>query len=242
LINAPFFDGFTASSAIDFLSRYGGISFTAMAGSNMLTNLTASDDISSPYFDFANGTPVVQALEQVMENSQNTYIVEDGLIKVFGINALNGLPISFGTDWEPSYPNVKLLMDDQKPIFDNLRNEIVVIGLEEITSGSGKDLLTIPLFPKIGIVSQVTVPNIAWAKSLVAPVQGHLDDARINTVASRLAAVSKSFDVSGRVQIPGNASIALYDKWGSMLISSYTHNFDSQSKVWTTDLELVTGA
>ncbi len=244
LINAPFFDGFSAFSAINFLSKYGGISWTTIAGANVSgVNLTASDDISSPYFDFANGTPVVQALERVMENTQNTYVVEDALIKVYGIDGSNGLPIKAGaTNWELSYPNVKLLLSDQRPIFDNLRNEIVVIGLEEVTVGSGKDIATIPLFPKIGIVSQTTVPNFAWAKSLVAPVQGHLDDNKIADVASKLGAVSKNFDVAGKVQIPGNASIELYDKWGSLLISSYTHNYDSQSKVWTTDLELVSGS
>jgi len=242
LVNAPFFDGFTTPSAVDFCSRYGGISFTLMVGSNTPV-LTASDDVLSPYFDFANGTPVVQALVQIMENTQNTYVVEDALIKVYGIDASTGLPINAAaTDWKPNYPNVKLLLDDQRPIFDNLRNEIIVIGLEEIVVGSGKDIANIPLFPKIGIVSQTTVPNFAWAKSLVAPVQGHLDDSRISDVASKLGAVSKNFPVAGRVQIPGNASINIYDKWGTLMISGYTHNYDSQSKMWTTDLELVSGS
>jgi hypothetical protein len=68
-------------------------------------------------------------------------------------------------------------------------------------------------------------------------VRGFVDEAKLATIADRLASVTKKFTTIGRTTVAGNASIKPYDTLGSFIITGVTHNVDFEAKSWTTDLE-----
>ena len=68
---------------------------------------------------------------------------------------------------------------------------------------------------------------------------GYITEAELSDFADRRQAQSSHYITLGRTTVPGNASIKPYDRWGSMIIYSVTHNVDLVAKTWTTDLELM---
>lgn len=238
LVDVPFFDGYRLSQAIDFLCRYAGISYdTSNAPNAFSTYLSATDDINTPRFDWRSGTTVRTALDDVMQDTHHWYVIRDGIMYFYELGD-DGLPTILGADWEPSYPNTKVVTIDQNPDFDDLRNEIVVISLDNMKNGQNTNYADLPLLPRIAVVSNTTIPDVPWAKSMIQALPGYLNESKAQAAAQKIAKKAKVYILIGRVSIPGNASIKPYDKWGSFVISSVTHNVDFAGKTWTTDLEL----
>jgi len=238
LINVPFFDGEKLSDAFDFLVRYAGIigdQSNAPTASGI--RLQASEDINVARFDWKSGTSIRSALDDVMEDTLHHYVVRDGKIFLYRLNGFTGLPTNVGPDREPSYPSTLVVTQDQNPDFEDLRNEIVVIALRAILDGQGSDVSNPPTFPRIATVTNVTTPDVPWAKSIIRPLPGFLTQDEIEDSASRIAVELSTYEILGRTTIPGNANIKPYDQWGDFLIYSITHNIDFQAKSWTTDLE-----
>jgi len=244
LVNAPFVDGWTANDVYNFLLlRYAGIGWTNRASTAILTNLRISEDIETPVFNWQSGTTVRAALDEASADVLLTYYVQNGRLYVYTIGA-DGFPIQFVAqpDWSLVYDDVQVTSVDQTPIFDNLRNEIIVVGMEEVVAGTGTEIADLPLFPKVHLESQVTTPDIPWAKRMVYVTQGVLDGIELEDIADNIKLASKTYDVTGRVTIPGNANIELFDNWGDYIITSITHNIDLQGKSFTTDLEFSGGS
>jgi hypothetical protein len=237
LINVPFFDGDTAANAIRFLTKYAGLNVDFSGAPLAATDrLGASEDINVARFDWKSGTSVKSAMDDVMDSLQYNYVVRDGTVYVYTLNA-SGLPVFAGPDRSIGYSGVNVITEDQSPDFDVLRNEILVIGLREVPEGTGTNIAEIPTFPRFEKRSSTTTPDVPWAKSVVKPLPGTLTEAEISDQADKLAAMSKNYLVLGRTTIPGNANIKPYDKWGDLFIYSVTHNVDFNAKTWTTDLE-----
>lgn len=238
LILAPFLDGFLLSDAIDYLARYAGIiDDTAFAPNAALINLQVSEDVNTARYDWKSGTSVRSALDDVMNSTLHNYVVRDGKIFFYELNGLTGFPILPGPDRQPDYPSTRIMQVDHNPDFDDLRNEIVVIGLEGVKGGQGTNQ-NIPTFPRVENRSSVTTPDVPWAKSIVQNLPGINTALQVSEQADKLRNTLRTYDVLGRVTIPGNADIKPYDTWGTFLIFSVTHNLDFTTKTWTTDLEL----
>jgi hypothetical protein len=235
LINVPFFDGEPLGVALAFLSDYAGISRNTGAANTGIT-LSASQDINVARFDWKSGTNIKTAIDEVMEDTLHWYVVRDGVIYYYALGA-NGLPLSLGGDWSGSYPDAKLVMEDLSPDFEDLRNEILVLGLEAIPSGQGSIIDQLPNFLRAAKRTTVTTPDVPWAKSIVRPMPGFITQATLETQADRLQAITSTYEIVVPTTIPGNANIKPYDRWGSFVIYSITHNLDFNSKTWTTDLE-----
>ena len=238
LINVPFFDGETFGVVSDFLSRYAGI-IGNTSHANTSVRLGSTDDIAAVRFDWKAGTTVRSALDDVMADTLHSYVVMDGAINFYQLNPTTGLPISFGTDWSGQYPNSRTVMYDATPDFEDLRNEIVVLALQQIADGQGTNIENLPAFPRIQAQSNTTTPDIPWAKTLVRPLPGMLDPTQIDTAVQRLSASCSRYELLGRTTIPGNALIRPYDMWGQYVIYGVTQNIDLRSKTWTTDLEFM---
>jgi len=242
LINVPFFDGETATTAIRFLTKYAGLRVNfAGAPSAGVDRLSVSEDVNVARFDWKSGTSVKSAMDDVMEDLQYNYVVRDGTVYIYELDA-SGLPVFSGPDREPGYTGVNIINEDQSPDFEVLRNEILVIGLEAVPEGTGTDIGNIPTFPRFEKRTTTTTPDVPWAKSVVRPLPGTLTLAQISDIADRVQAMTKNYYILGRTTIPGNASIKPYDKWGSFIVYSVTHNIDFNAKTWTTDLEFSLGA
>lgn len=238
LINVPFFDGHTLSDVVDFLSRYSGI-IQDTSNADPSVTLGITDDIASVRFDWKAGTTVRSALDDVMADTLHQYVVRDGKIYFYQLDPTTGLPMLLGPDRKGSYPNTKTIMYDNAPDFEDLRNEIVVLALQQIADGQGSKLEDLPAFPRIVTKSVTTTPDVPWAKTLVRPLPGMLDETKVDTAATKLTASCSIYELMGRTTIPGNAEIKPYDQWGDFVIYSVTHNIDFKAKSWTTDLEFM---
>lgn len=242
LINVPFFDGKTAISAIRFLAKYAGLRANFSNAPNaFFDQLSASEDVNVARFDWKSGTSVKSALNDVMDDLQYSYVVRDGMIYIYELNA-EGLPTLPGPDREPGYSGTNIVTENQNPDFDVLRNEILVIGLESVPEGTGTDITNIPTFPRFERRSSSTTPEIPWARSMVRPLPGTLTIDEISDFADKQEEMTNNYYVLGRTTIPGNADIKPYDRWGDFIVYSVTHNVDFDSKSWTTDLEFSKGA
>jgi hypothetical protein len=240
LINVPFFDGEYLDVVIDFLTRYAGIvADTSNVPDADTTQLTVSEDINVARFDWKSGTSVKSALDDVMQDTLTTYVVRDGKIFFYALNAFSGLPNNLGVNWAPSYPNTKVVSIDRTPDFEDLRNEIVVIGLEQVMQGQGANIANPPAFLRISTYQNTTIPDVPWAKSLVQPLPGMLEQGEIANLAEKIGQAVKTYELLGRTTIPGNASIKPYDQWDNFVIYSVSQSVDLVGKVWTTDLELM---
>jgi len=241
LINVPFFDGEALSVAVRFLTKYAGINVDfSNAPMAAAERLGVSEDVNVARFDWKSGASVRSALEDVMNDTNYNYVVRDGTVYVYELDSY-GLPVYSGPDWRPFYPDTKLVSISQQPDFEDLRNELVVIGLEQIPEGTGTDIAAIPLWPQFENRSTITVPDVPWAKSMVEAMPGASTPAEISDYADNLQRKTANYILSGRTTIPGNASIRPYDRWGSMYVMSVTHNVDFNTKTWTTDLEFMSG-
>ena len=238
LINAPFMDGETLATALSFLTKYAGI-VPSLAFASPLIRLKVSTDINVAFFDWKSGTNVRTAIDDCMIDTNHAFVVQQGQIQFYQLDEF-GLPLLYlGTDWQPTYPYTKVVTIDQSPDFEDLRNEIVVLGLESIYDGQNTNLQDIPRIPRLERRSSITAPSVPWAKSWVYSTAGFLTLDEIEEIADRQQARTRHYLTIGRTSIPGNANIRLYDRWGTSWIQSITHNIDLQAKSWTTELEFI---
>lgn len=238
LINVPFMDGRTLAETVDFLARYAGINYD-LSAANPSVRLSVSSDVNVPRFDWKSGTNVKSALDEVMVDTLHTYVVRDGTIYFYQLSDVTGLPIFVGPDQSGAYPDTKLMSKDRTPNFDNLRNEIVVMALEQVPEGMGTDIVDIPMFPLTEVRRNTTIPDVPWAKTIFQPLPGALNSYQLGQIADKIASKTSTYDIIGAVMIPGNATIKPYDSWEGYVIKSVTHNMDIQNKTWTTSLELI---
>lgn len=244
LIDAPFFDGWLVRDAIDFLCRYGGINYSfqyAPVGASRSTKLPSSQNIDVSIFDFKTGTPVIEALNSIVEQGTNMdFVIRDGYVFFYDLDNTTSYPTMLGPNWKGYYPDVKVFSDDQMPDFQDLRNEIVVVGFEAVSMGNDTDI-RIPSSPRFSIKSNTTKPKIPWSRQILEPISGTVTDSIINARVNQIKTDSKRYELSGSVTIPGNARIRPYDQWGNKIIVGVSHSLDTSTKVWTTSLELARG-
>lgn len=239
LINIPFFDGETLAVVGDFLCRYGGVIGDYSHASPWM-QLGVTDDINAVRFEWKAGTTVRAALQDVMDDLIHSYVIRDGVIFFYQLDSTTGLPTTLGIDYKPSYPGTKTIMYDTSPDFEDMRNQIVVLGLEQIPDGQGTEITGLPTWPRLAVRNNIaTTPDIPWARTLVRPISGYMDMSAFETVADKLAAAYSVYELIGKTTIPGNANIKPYDQWGEFVIYGVTHNIDLKSKTWTTDLEFL---
>lgn len=240
LVYAPFFDGRRLGEAISFLCSYAGL-FANTAAADTFTELSYSLDPNVARFDWSAGTSVRTALDDVMQDTRHTYVVRDGAIYFYKLSDY-GLPIATGTDWGGSYPNTKIVADEQTPDFEDLRNTAVAMAQQAVYQGEGSKIEDPPSVLRIETRRNSTTPNIPWERSIVQPMPGFIQETeQIEDFADNLAAMSSHYITIGRTSIPGNANIKVYDKWNGFIIMSVSHNVDLVGKTFTTDLELATG-
>jgi hypothetical protein len=242
LINVPFFDGRTLDDAVAYLANYAGLyaDWTTYATGATTTILGISEDLNVPRFDWKSGTTVRTALEQVMNETGYRYAVFNGILYVISVDA-SGLPLLPGPDRNPggtTYPNTKVTMIDRQPDFENMRNEIVATAIAGVSEGQNTNFDQLPILPLISAISQSTIPDIPWAKSVVEQEPGMMSQSQLDALVNRRARLHLTYIIAGKTTIPGNADIKPFDRWNGYYVSGVTHNLDFQNKSWTTDLEL----
>lgn len=239
LINVPFMDGETLATAADFLCRYAGILYD-LSNADPNVTLQASEDINVARYDWKSGTTVRSAVDDIMGDILHHWVIhKDGVMYFYELNPVTGLPITLGTDWEPSYPGTKVVSVSSTSDFEDLRNEIVVLALDSVMQGQGSNISTVPMYPRVASRQTSTTPDIPWARTLVRPVPGFITQTKTESIADSLQQMSQVYELVGRLSIPGNGNIKPYDMWGNLVIISVSHTIDLQGKTWTTDLEFM---
>jgi len=244
LIKQTTIDDIKVDGTFVYLCKYAGVSYNTTFGDQDAT-LPSSDDVSAPMIDWKTGTTVQDAMTNLMELSAHHYYFDAaGTCRIYELDE-DGLPpeSNLGPDWEPYYPNTKVMSVDYTPDFEDIRNEMLVIGLRKIeTKNRQEKVLEPPIFPYIlQDNNRPTNPEIPWSKNMVQNIPGFVDQATLQKVADNLKRLTRIYELVGRTQIPGNASIKPYDKWGDYIITSVTHNLDMENKTWVTDIEFASG-
>jgi len=244
LVRPPFFDGYLLANALNFLCRYGGITpdytYAPNAGTEAF-RLPSSQDIEIAVLDYKTGTSVMDAINGIMGYAQHAYVVRDGRIYFYERDS-SGMPVWLSnpanTARQLSHPDSKIQTIDRTPDFDDIRNEIVIVGLSQVTGGTETDL-KVPLQPQILTINQSTTPDIPWSRPQLEAVPGAVSRSIMQNYAEAVRIDSSIYRFSGRTTVRGDARIKPYDRWsGTQAIVSVTHNLDFQAKTWTTDLEL----
>ena len=237
LINPPFVDGWSLSSTVDFLCRYAGINYD-LSNANGAITLSSTEEINAARFDWKSGTSVRSALEEVLQDVLHWYVVRDGMVYIYELGT-NGLPVSLGPDQSTGYDSTKMISIDKTPDFDDLRNYVVGLALQRVPEGKGTDQQSVPTFPMIEARTKTTTPDVPWAKCLVRGFPGALSPDQLSDIVDRMSNMSSVYNLVGNLQIPGNADIRPYDRWGDLVVSSVTHSINLESKTWTTSLEFM---
>jgi len=236
LINPPIFDGYKFTEVVTYLCNYAGVAFD-LSNADQDTRLTISTDpIETVVFNWTTGMDVRQALDQICSNRGHGYFVKDGTLVFFERDS-DGMPNYEGTDWS-MFQNTNIQSVDMNPTLDDLRNQIMVIGMRQNTDASLKDIGDMPTFPITSMVKQDTVPEIPWRKGLCHTLAGFPTQEQIDGIAANLAKSSKRYEILGNTTVPGS-NIKLLDRFmNEYLVTSVTHNIDLVSKSWTTTLGL----
>lgn len=238
LINPPYMDGETLAYAVDYLCRSAGIIHDMSAADGTIA-LSASEEINVARFDWKSGTSIKTALDDVMGDTHHVYVVRDGKIFFYQLGT-DGLPLSLGPDQSTGYDLTNMVMIDKTPDFDDLRNYVIAMAMQKVPEGQGTEIQQVPTWPMIETRTKSTIPDLPWAKCLVALYSGSLDPAALSQIADNLNIQTSTYELTGRITIPGNANIKPYDRWGSeYVIQSVSHTVDLDSKTWTTDLEFM---
>jgi len=237
LINPPFVDGWSLVDAVDYLCRYSGLNYN-MSAANGFVKLSATEEINSVRFDWKSGTTVKSALEEILQDTLHWYCVHDGQVFIYELGE-NGLPISLGPDRSGSYESTNIVIKDQNPDFEDLRNYVVSLALQQVPDGTGTQMVHVPEFPMLQARLNATTPDIPWAKCWVRAFPGALSPDQLTTITNRMAKMATVYEMTGSITIAGNASIKPYDRWGNDIIYSITHTLDLEGKTWTTSLELM---
>lgn len=237
LINPPYLDGYTLGDAINYLCGYAGI-IANMGYANSGVHLSATEEINAARFDWKSGTSVKTALDDVLEDVNHGYCVRDGVIYIYR-RGDDGLPLSLGPDRSGGYSSTNIVMTDKTPDFESLRNYIVTMALQQVSAGMGTKIQQTPTFPMIVARTKSTTPDVPWAKCYVRVFSASLDETTLEGLADKISWATSTYQITGKLTIPGNASIKPFDQWGDQVIMSVTHNLDMAAKTWTTDLEFM---
>lgn len=252
LINAPFFDGYNIIDVLQYLCKYGGVSFdpsTQFHGNpTVLTTPSLSSTlISSPLINFQTGTSVRDALTQFCElEALNYYIKRDGKIHFYELGQ-DGLPTTPGYDWGDFYGAIgytfKMNSRDNTPDFADLRNKILGVAQKSVNA-SGNDIKDVPLFPTLALIDNVTVPAFPWQRYGMYPLNGVLEPSQVvSYLTTKAKLLASRYLLSGNISLPvGNPYIEPYDQWtienDTYIVEGVSHSMDFNSKTWTTSVIL----
>jgi hypothetical protein len=234
LINPPFFDGWDFNHAIRYLCGYAGVPCSTTSS----WTLSSSTDISSPRFDFKTGTTCMDAINTLCEDAGMMWVIQPNGIMEFHEIGANGLPIGSGGGGGDSSA-FTMVSYDTSPDFEDLRNQIVVVGMHQAGS-TARDTVSngLPVYPIIMTQSQQTTPEFAWMRGYLYSLPGYSDIDGVQRALNHLGSVSRIAEMTGSMSGPGRSGIRLLDGFGGGIVVGITHNIDLVSKTWTTGVAL----
>jgi hypothetical protein len=235
LVNMPFFDGCDHVEVVRTLCAYAGIELVNHAAP---WRLPSNYSISNPVVNFATGTPVWQALQEIQRMASTV-----GFFDRLGQFVYADVG-SFGPrNWV--YEDYAIQSYDLEPDVTFLHNALVITGLVSdapLGASASDEVLrsqsaATPTLMFVRLQADVDIP---WDKMAHYAIAGVLrSQAEMNRIALRAARGVARARVTGSVTIPGNAEIELLDVFnGEYIITAVSHQADTQAKSFRTSLQV----
>ena len=239
LINPPIFDGYKFVDVATYICEFAGVSYDFSNADSSIRLQMSTDPIESVCFNWTTGMGCRQALDLICKETAHGYLPLDGKIFFFQ-RGQDGIPNYRGKVWN-GFTGVNIQSLNQNPDFDNLRNQIVLIGMRQVTEEAQKNFPSdFPLFPITTMVSNNTTPDIPWPKRLCYTLPGYPSQKELDVIADKIAAGSNYYEIMGTTTIPG-ANIKPLDVFLDYVVIGVRHNIDLVGKSWTTTLDLQVG-
>ena len=254
LINAPYFDGRPFVEVLEYLSSYGNFRINAQ-NAYVWAFITANSEVNAPRLDFKIGTSVWEALLLACEDTGHIAVPQgDGVVYIYAIDNVNGMPIiKFGhQDW--SYPDSLITGADVSIDYSQFFNRLVLLAPKITKDAINSTLLTsnnprnaVSIIPWM-IDRQLygdpqfanIVPQIPWEKLDIEALKTPVDsEEKLTKYMLDLVAQAKSVLLTGSLSIPANPNIKIFDTINdSYFVTSIAHTIDLQSKSATSQLQL----
>jgi hypothetical protein len=250
LINSPYFDGRTVKYTMDFLCAWGNV-LPDYSAAEINDKMSASSVLGQVQHEFKAGTPLWEAMQTVADDTAHYIVVQpDGKVHIIKIDKFGEPDENYFTPKVWTYPEARVLNLSRNPDFSQFYNKIIVMALQNTAAAASatnpdKNLLDsdftgdFPIAPlAVGAdLTNKTNPHIPWEKILIKPLESFWTEKALQAYAQILAKQALSIYYTGSTSIPGNLGIHLWDKLNDRYwITGITHNFDVQSKSFTTDL------
>ncbi|MCK9154615.1 MAG: hypothetical protein M0P12_00725 [Paludibacteraceae bacterium] len=236
LINPPIFDGWKFVDVAAYLCKFAGVAYDLSSADQSVRLQMSTDPFETVCFNWTTGLICRQALDEICKDTAHGYVIKDGLIKFFQ-RLSDGRPNYTGTIWT-GFDGTNIQNIEMNPNFENLRNQIVLIGMRKITEDAQKDFPDkFPVFPMTALKKNITTPSIPWPKRLCYTVPGFPTQNELDNIANKIAKGSNYYEIMGSTTIPG-ANIKILDKFLGYIVIGVTHNIDLVGKTWTTSLQL----
>jgi len=236
LINPPIFDGWKFVDVAAYICKFAGVAYNLSSADQGVRLQMSTDPIETVCFNWTTGLICRQALDEICKDTAHGYVTIDGVIKFFQRES-DGRPNYTGTTWT-GFDGTNIQNIEMNPNFENLRNQIVLIGMRKITEDAQKDFPDkFPVFPMTSLRNNSTTPHIPWPKRLCYTVPGFPTQNELDKIADKIAKGSNYYEIMGSTTIPG-ADIKILDKFLGYIVIGVTHNIDLVGKTWTTSLQL----
>jgi len=243
LINVPFFDGYDHREVMQYLADYAGVAFND--NDTRPYKLPAGDlhGERNSVVNFKSGTPVWAAIAEIQKLAATiAFFDRFGVLQYFDVGKTGQ------TDW--IYPLSRVVSYDDNPDLTTVRNTVFIAALVSTAQGIPAEAIVdrgenpidrkkSSLKVKYVAVLPDTTPFFPWDKMLFYVIPGVVKPGDVNREAARIARSVARPRATGSVTIPGNAAVELLDTFNkSWVITGISHAISTESKTWTTNLQL----
>ena len=236
LVNPPIFDGYRFSEVVDFLCRTAGVAYDLGSADSSVRLAISTDPIETVIYNYSTGTEVKQALDAICRDTAHGYVPIDGKL-VFFQRGADGKPNYTGKTWT-GFSGFSISSKDANPQFENLRNQIILIGMRQLTQDAQKNFpKDFPVFPLTSMVRNQTTPDIPWKKGMCFTIPGYPTQEDLDKMADNIAKSASFYEELGSTTIPG-ANVKPLDVFMGHTVIGVGHNISLTDKSWTTTLNL----
>lgn len=246
LPDSPPFDAFDHRTVVAYLCEFGGVECDLSDAEEYI--LRSTTDIHQWAVHFRAGTTVKDALDAVAAEAQYIwFITKDAVLKYLPVFAV---PTDSET-WD--YATNEVLQLGATSELSHVHNYIMlggeVGGSANTPTEEQKDLTKVPALQwgqVCFLTSELdTDPQFAWTRAIFAGWPGIFTREELERQLEEIKKRVSAFRWRGQMTVPGNADIELLDTIvvggdddNEFLVVSVNHNMDTQSKQWSTQMEL----
>lgn len=248
LPDSPPFDAFDHRTVVAYLCDAGGVECDLSDAEEYI--LRSTTDIHQWAVHFRAGTTVKDAMDAVAAEAQYVwFITKDGVLKYLPVFAV---PTDSET-WD--YGSNEVINLSATSELSHVHNFIIlggeVGGSANSPTEEQKDLTKAPALQwgqVCFLLAELdTDPTFAWTRAIFAGWPGVFTREELDRQLEEIKKRVSAFRWKGQMTVPGNAGIELLDTVlvggdltadSEFLVVNISHSLDTQSKQWTTQLEL----